>query len=50
MERSIHQRSATLDAFALAERPLLPQEVLDAASTAGVGYGHSHPLLQPQGT
>jgi Fur family transcriptional regulator, ferric uptake regulator len=39
MERNTRQRSAIRDAIALAERPLLPQEVLDAAQAAVPGLG-----------
>ena len=39
MERNTRQRSAIRDAIAGAERPLLPQEVLDAAQTASPGLG-----------
>lgn len=39
MERNTRQRSAIRDAIALAARPLLPQEVLDAAQQAVPGLG-----------
>lgn len=39
MERNTRQRSAIRDAIATAERPLLPQEVLDAAQQASPGLG-----------
>lgn len=39
MERSTRQRAAIRDAIAVAERPLLPQEVLDAAGSASPGLG-----------
>ncbi len=39
MERNTRQRSAIRDAIALAERPLLPQEVLDAAQLEVPGLG-----------
>ena len=39
MERNTRQRSAIRDAIAQAERPLLPQEVLDAAQQAVPGLG-----------
>jgi hypothetical protein len=39
MERNTRQRSAIRDAIAQAERPLLPQEVLDAAQRAVPGLG-----------
>ena len=41
MERNTRQRSAIRDAIAQAERPLLPQEVLDAAQQAVPGLGIS---------
>ena len=39
MERNTRQRSAIRDAIAQADRPLLPQEVLDAAQQAVPGLG-----------
>jgi len=39
MERNTRQRSAIRDAIAQAERPLLPQEVLDAAQQQVPGLG-----------
>ena len=39
MERNTRQRSAIRDVIARAERPLLPQEVLDAAQTLVPGLG-----------
>ena len=39
MERNTRQRSAIRDAIAQAERPLLPQEVLNAAQQAVPGLG-----------
>ena len=39
MERNTRQRSAIRDAIARAERPLLPQEVLDAAQADVPGLG-----------
>ncbi len=39
MERNTRQRSAIRDAIALADRPLLPQEVLDAAQQDVPGLG-----------
>jgi Fur family ferric uptake transcriptional regulator len=39
MERNTRQRSAIRDAIAVADRPLLPQEVLDAAQPASPGLG-----------
>jgi Fur family ferric uptake transcriptional regulator len=39
MERNTRQRSAIRDAIALADRPLLPQEVLDAAQKEVPGLG-----------
>lgn len=39
MERNTRQRSAIRDAIAVADRPLLPQEVLDAAQTSSPGLG-----------
>jgi Fur family transcriptional regulator, ferric uptake regulator len=39
MERSTRQRTAIRDAIAAAGRPLLPQEVLDAAQTEVAGLG-----------
>ena len=39
MERNTRQRTAIRDAIAVAERPLLPQEVLDAAQGASPGLG-----------
>ena len=39
MERNTRQRSAIRDAIALASRPLLPQEVLDAAQQQVPGLG-----------
>ena len=39
MERNTRQRAAIRDAMAVAERPLLPQEVLDAAQPAVPGLG-----------
>jgi Fur family ferric uptake transcriptional regulator len=39
MERNTRQRSAIRDAIALADRPLLPQEVLDAAQVQVPGLG-----------
>lgn len=39
MERSTRQRSAIRDAIAAAQRPLLPQEVLDAAQAQVPGLG-----------
>lgn len=39
MERNTRQRAAIRDAIAAAERPLLPQEVLDAAQAASPGLG-----------
>jgi Fur family ferric uptake transcriptional regulator len=39
MERNTRQRSAIRDAIARAERPLLPQEVLDAAQEDVPGIG-----------
>jgi len=39
MERNTRQRSAIREAIAQAERPLLPQEVLDAAQQAVPGLG-----------
>jgi len=39
MERNTRQRSAIRDAIAQAERPLLPQEVLDAAQLQVPGLG-----------
>ena len=39
MERNTRQRSAILDAIARADRPLLPQEVLEAAQHLVAGLG-----------
>lgn len=39
MERSTRQRTAIRDAIAVAGRPLLPQEVLDAAQSQVPGLG-----------
>jgi Fur family transcriptional regulator, ferric uptake regulator len=39
MERNTRQRSAIREAIAQADRPLLPQEVLDAAQQAVPGLG-----------
>ena len=39
MERNTRQRSAIRDAIALADRPLLPQEVLEAAQHEVPGLG-----------
>jgi Fur family ferric uptake transcriptional regulator len=39
MERNTRQRTAIRDAIAVADRPLLPQEVLDAAQAASPGLG-----------
>ena len=39
MERNTRQRSAIRDAIAQADRPLLPQEVLDAAQRQAPGLG-----------
>jgi Fur family ferric uptake transcriptional regulator len=39
MERSTRQRAAIRDAISAAGRPLLPQEVLDAAQTQVPGLG-----------
>lgn len=39
MERNTRQRSAIRDAIAQAHRPLLPQEVLEAAQTQVPGLG-----------
>lgn len=39
MERNTRQRSAILDAIARADRPLLPQEVLEAAQHVVPGLG-----------
>ena len=39
MERNTRQRSAIREAIAQADRPLLPQEVLDAAQRAVPGLG-----------
>ena len=39
MERNTRQRSAIRDAIAQAQRPLLPQEVLEAARTEVPGLG-----------
>ncbi len=39
MERNTRQRTAIRDAIARAHRPLLPQEVLDAAQTEAQGLG-----------
>ena len=39
MERNTRQRSAIRDAIALADRPLLPQEVLEAAQHVVPGLG-----------
>ena len=39
MERNTRQRAAIRDAIAVADRPLLPQEVLDAAQAASPGLG-----------
>jgi hypothetical protein len=39
MERNTRQRCAIRDVIALAERPLLPQEVLDAAQQQVPGMG-----------
>lgn len=39
MERNTRQRSAIRDAIAVADRPLLPQEVLDAAQATSPGLG-----------
>lgn len=39
MERNTRQRSAIRDVIAQADRPLLPQEVLDAAQQAVPGLG-----------
>jgi Fe2+ or Zn2+ uptake regulation protein len=39
MERDTRQRSAIRDAIAQADRPLLPQEVLDAAQQGVPGLG-----------
>ena len=39
MERNTRQRSAIREAIAQADRPLLPQEVLDAAQQAVPGMG-----------
>lgn len=39
MERNTRQRTAIRDAIARADRPLLPQEVLDAAQQAVPGLG-----------
>jgi Fur family transcriptional regulator, ferric uptake regulator len=39
MERSTRQRTAIRDAIAVAGRPLLPQEVLDAAQGQVLGLG-----------
>jgi Fur family transcriptional regulator, ferric uptake regulator len=39
MERSTRQRTAILDAIAVAGRPLLPQEVLEAAQSQVPGLG-----------
>ena len=39
MERNTRQRDAIRDAIAQAERPLLPQEVLDAAQQQAPGLG-----------
>ncbi len=39
MERNTRQRSAILDAISRADRPLLPQEVLEAAQHLVAGLG-----------
>jgi Fur family ferric uptake transcriptional regulator len=42
MERNTRQRSAIRDAIARADRPLLPQEVLEAAQHDVHKHKHTH--------